>query len=133
MAALQNSEGQLTEREAAAMVGCSSRTFRRLIRSVFGKSFRDLRLKVKMECAKRILLDTQLSIPAISSWLGYAARSKFECSFKRQFGLTPTKYRECRTAKGERLKKWPLRGSTIPKKSVIVRRAYRSKTTRTGI
>jgi AraC-like DNA-binding protein len=39
-------------------------------------------------------MDTQLAIPAISSRLGYASRFKFERSFKKQFGLTPTQYRK---------------------------------------
>lgn len=93
IAALVSNEGQLTERAAAMLVFRSPRRFRAIFLESTGASFRAVRLCIKMECAQKLLRETQMAIYAISERLHYKSSEKFARSFKRQFGLTPTEYR----------------------------------------
>ena len=109
--ALRRSKGLLTAREAAALLVCSPRSFRRLIQLTFGENFRSLRLRVKLECAQKALLETQEPISAISKQLGYKSRGKFDRSFERAFGLSPAQYRvRHNPTKTHGHENWPLRG-----------------------
>jgi AraC-like DNA-binding protein len=94
IAALRSGEGQLTERAAAMLVFRSPRRFRALFLQSTGASFRVVRLRIKMECAQNLLRETQMAIHAISERLHYKSSEKFARSFKRQFGLTPSEYRQ---------------------------------------
>jgi AraC-like DNA-binding protein len=94
MTLLVRSEGQLTESEASRMVGVSPRRFRGIFVERFGEPFRVVRLAIRMEAARKRLLETTDSISAISAQLGYSERDKLERSFKERFQVTPAQYRE---------------------------------------
>ena len=102
LAALRASQGQLTEEEAAALVFRSKRRFRAIFRQYVGASYRTVRLRVKMECAQKALLETPTPISLISKQLGYTSRIKFDRSFERVFGHTPAQYRARYVSKGQR-------------------------------
>lgn len=53
----------------------------------------DYNRKVCMTEAKRLLLETDLSISAIAEQVGYMSRSQFYNNFKKCFGCLPTKIR----------------------------------------
>lgn len=53
----------------------------------------DYNRKVCMAEAKRLLLETDLSISAIAEQVGYMSRSQFYNNFKKCFGCLPTKMR----------------------------------------
>ena len=92
--ALAESHGQLTEAQAARLLGVGTIWFRHAFKRATGVSFRAARLHAKLDYASGLLRTTDLSIPEISARLKYADRTKFEKSFKRAYGLTPTRYRQ---------------------------------------
>ena len=92
--ALAEFHGQLTEAQAARLLGVGTIWFRHAFKRATGVSFRAARLHAKLDYASGLLRTTDLSIPEISARLKYADRTKFEKSFKRAYGLTPTRYRQ---------------------------------------
>ncbi|MEA4822573.1 MAG: helix-turn-helix domain-containing protein [Clostridiaceae bacterium] len=59
-----------------------------------GQTFIDYVTGAKMELGRSLLLDTDLCIREISERLGYTSAQYFISRFKKQYGLTPTVYRE---------------------------------------
>ena len=59
-----------------------------------GMTLTDFITKEKIEEAKRLLLYTDKSILAISSFLGFSSQSHFSQVFKKQTGKSPNEYRE---------------------------------------
>lgn len=86
--------GQLTEIEAARLVGISASWFRHDFKRQTRISFRTARLHAKMASGVDLLERTALTITEISTLLGYSDRTKFEKTFKKFNGLTPTVYRQ---------------------------------------
>src|SRR5262249_16170156 len=86
--------GQLTETEAAQLVGVSLSWFRHDFRRQAGVSFREARLRAKLDHGAHLLTTTQLSIAEVATVLGYSDRSKFEKAFKRLHRFTPVAYRQ---------------------------------------
>ena len=94
LTALFAKEGQLSEAEAAQIAQLSPRRFRTIFRTTFGETFRVLRLRVRMEAARKRLVETDRSISDITEGLGYSRRAKLERPFKEHFGVTPAQYRK---------------------------------------
>lgn len=92
--ALYVRRGQLTEAEAAQLVGLSPSRFRHGFKRQASVSFRTARLQAKLAHGAHLLTTTSLSIPEIAQLLGYSDRTKFEKAFKRLHRLTPTVYRD---------------------------------------
>jgi len=91
--ALLTTHGQLTQTEAARLVYLSPSTLSHQFTKHAGKSFRAVRVEMKMQVAATLLQETNLSIPEIAHYLGYSERYKLERSFKQRCGITPTEYR----------------------------------------
>jgi AraC-like DNA-binding protein len=91
--ALRLHRGQLTEIEAARLVGISPSWFRHDFKRQTRISFREARLHAKLAHVAELLKSTALTINEISGLLGYSDRTKFEKIFKKFNGLTPTVYR----------------------------------------
>jgi len=92
--ALAQCHGHLTEDQAAKLLGVGTSWFRHAFKRTTGMSFRAARVHARLDYAMRLLRTTDLSIPEISARLEYSDRTKFEKSFKRAHGLTPTRYRQ---------------------------------------
>ena len=92
--AMYASNGLLSEAEAAAVIFRSTRRLRAIVLESTGLSFREFRTRIKADCARELLSETQLSISTISAELGYSARDKLEKVFKKYFGMTPARYRD---------------------------------------
>ena len=91
--ALLTTRGQLTQPEAARLIYLSPSTFSHQFTKHAGKSFRAVRVEIKLQVAATLLQQTNLSIPEIARHLGYSERYKLERSFKLHYGITPTEYR----------------------------------------
>ena len=94
MEALRLHRGQLTETQAAQLVGISTSWFRHDFKRHTSVSFRTARLHAKLTHGAHLLTTTHLNVPDIAYLLGYSDRTKFEKSFKRLHGLTPVAYRQ---------------------------------------
>ena len=91
--ALLTTRGQLTQIEAARLAYLSPSAFSHLFTKHVGKSFRAVRVEIKLQVAATLLQETNLGIPEIARHLGYSERYKLERSFKQHYGITPTEYR----------------------------------------
>ncbi len=50
--------------------------------------------RVHFECAKKLLVETDLAIPAVAESAGFGTPEHFAYVFKREIGKTPLKYRK---------------------------------------
>lgn len=66
----------------------------RAIKKKVGIGFHEYLMRKKIEAAKEMLLNTQMSVEEIYSYLGYQSRVTFTRNFKSMTGQTPTEYKE---------------------------------------
>lgn len=74
--------------------GYSTQYLSTLIKEGTGKTFSQIKTQLKLEKACRMLTETKLSITNICSLIGYDNPEHFMRLFKKNYGLTPGKYRE---------------------------------------
>ncbi|WP_409340714.1 response regulator [Paenibacillus sp. MBLB4367] len=79
--------------EVAASVGLSEKYMNVLFKEVTGMTINHWIIRRRMEEAARLLKDPAIKIYAICDRIGYADQDHFRESFKKQFDLTPTEYR----------------------------------------
>lgn len=97
--ALMESEYQFPSLEDfASQFHVSSRTLHRLL-ATEGYSYRSLLKEVKMQRAAALFDNTDISVKAAASLLGYSDNTNFTKAFKNTFSLTPSAYIENRTRK----------------------------------
>lgn len=84
--------------EYYANICCMSKFhYLRIFKSVVGTSPMEYRNTIRMNHAKEMLEETSLTVAEIGTSVGFASPSCFCDAFKRQFGISPTKYRQsCR-------------------------------------
>ena len=82
--------------EAAQMLGLSPSYLSRLVRSYFGRSFKELLMEARFNAVCDMLIDTELPIGEIITRVGYENGSYFHKEFKKRFGTTPNNYRKKR-------------------------------------
>ncbi|KIL38341.1 hypothetical protein SD70_27100 [Gordoniibacillus kamchatkensis] len=83
----------LTLSDVAASVGLSDKYLNVLFKEVTGLTINHWIIRLRMEEAGRLLKDPAIKIYEICDRIGYADQDHFRESFKKQFGLTPTEYR----------------------------------------
>ncbi|ULL15344.1 AraC family transcriptional regulator [Paenibacillus sp. H1-7] len=66
----------------------------KLFKEEFGEKFIDYMLKVRLEEASRLLLQTELPVQEIAERVGYQHVISFHRAFKNMFGLPPGDYRK---------------------------------------
>jgi AraC-like DNA-binding protein len=66
---------------------------RHRFRAAFGCSPRDALMRLRMDRAKRLLLDRSLSVAEVAARVGYARQHEFARAFHREVGCTPTWWR----------------------------------------
>jgi AraC-like DNA-binding protein len=69
-------------------------SLRHRFRRVVGETPRALLARLRMERAKRMLLESALPISAIAESVGYSRQHEFARAFRREVGCTPTWWRE---------------------------------------
>lgn len=84
---------QLREEHLAEFLGLSVRQTTRVMQSIFGMSFKQKLLQMRLYYAKGLLATTQIPLQAIASEVGYTSFSGFHIAFKRAFSVTPAEYR----------------------------------------
>jgi AraC-like DNA-binding protein len=73
--------------------GISKTYFSHLFRDNAGISFKQYLVSLRMECAKRMLLENELPIIDVGFECGFFTPSQFVRSFKQHTGMTPSTYR----------------------------------------
>jgi AraC-like DNA-binding protein len=84
---------RLTLEVVAAKYGISRFYLCRLFKEVTGITFVRYITSLKVNEAKRLLVDTDMSMIEISESVGYESLSNFEKNFKTETGIIPSKYR----------------------------------------
>ena len=77
----------------AASVGLSEFHFARLFKAAFGESLHKFMMGLRLDEARRALLDSDIAVTELSLQVGYSSLSSFIHAFKRQFGRSPGQYR----------------------------------------
>ena len=75
-------------------VGMGRSTIQKQYKSCFGKSIFEELIQFRVELAKRLLRETDLSLSEITEQCGYSTESYFMKQFKSVTGITPTEYRK---------------------------------------
>ncbi len=75
------------------LVRLNRTTLQRVFRQMYGVTIYEYRTHVRMQEAKNLLLDDELSITEISGKCGYTNSSKFAACFKKVTGMTPGEWR----------------------------------------
>ena len=86
----------LTVAEVARSIGTSTRQLQRVFDEVGGRSFRAHVAAVRMDRARRLLLDHGGTVRSIAAAVGYSQPAQFAKAFRRHHGASPSTYRSRR-------------------------------------
>jgi len=94
----QNVGTSISIDEIAKYVSLSKRTLQIRFKNTFGRTINYETRTVKLSHARKLLQETELSIPEIAELSGFGTSSYLIQCFRQHFSLTPSKYR--RTIRG---------------------------------
>ena len=89
----ENYEKHLTNKELAALAGYHEYYLNRLFLAATGGNLHSYLLKVRLNRAAYLILNTDLSLQEIQAMVGFNSYPHFSSSFKQQFGFSPAQYR----------------------------------------
>lgn len=84
---------RITATMFAEKYGLSDTTVKNYFKSVYGYSFKEYQMKVRMEKAAELLQTTEMKQVEIAMAVGYATQAKFIGAFKKYYHMTPSEYR----------------------------------------
>lgn len=90
---LTNPSENITLETFSQKFGISKTYFSHLFRDSTGICFKQYLVSLRMECAKRMLLENELPIIDVGFECGFFTPSQFVRSFKQHTGMTPSAYR----------------------------------------
>ncbi|SFJ81381.1 AraC-type DNA-binding protein [Paenibacillus sp. UNC496MF] len=82
--------------DVAAAVGLSDKYVNALVKDVTGATINHAVIRLRMEEAARLPRDPSARIYKICDRIGYTDQDYFREAFKKQYGVTPTEYRNRR-------------------------------------
>lgn len=88
----KNITSRLTLDEVANQVHLSKTYFAALFKEYMGVNFRDYVLEQKIEYAKKLLKETDITVANLSALLGYEEYRSFNRAFKKATGKSPSDY-----------------------------------------
>ena len=84
---------ELSVETLAKKIKLNRTTLQQVFRQMYGMSIYEYRTQVRMQEAKNLLLQDQLSVTEIAGQCGYSNASKFAACFRRITGMTPGEWR----------------------------------------
>lgn len=75
-----------------------------LIKSQYGRSFKDILAEIKMSRATKMLRETDFSVTKIAELSGYSDKCYFLRRFREAYGQTPTEYRKQNSVQKQEMK-----------------------------
>lgn len=88
-----NLEKKLTLSLISREIGTNETKLKTGFRKLYGKTFTDIIRLERLNKAKALIDDGDLSIKEIANFCGYKSTSMFSTRFKQRFGTTPGKYK----------------------------------------
>ncbi|MDD2393678.1 MAG: helix-turn-helix domain-containing protein [Eubacteriales bacterium] len=92
----KNYDRRITLEETAANVYLSPAYFSRIFKEEIGDNFNLYVNKIRIDAAKKLLLNEKIPLVDISTMVGFEGQSYFSKVFKKMTGVTPGKFREAR-------------------------------------
>ena len=89
-----NLEENVTLEYAARVLGLSTKQASRVIKKHYNASLSHLIMQRRLDAARRLLEATDMSISEIAENVNFHSESYFYNCFRREYGMTPRKYRE---------------------------------------
>jgi transcriptional regulator GlxA family with amidase domain len=89
-ALLKAKQGAVSGKEMAGIIGRSHRQSSEIYHRVAGETFRNARLRARLIPSATFVRGTSLSIDLIAARFGYGSRVKFDQSYEKVFGVTPS-------------------------------------------
>ena len=96
-----NAPDQIEITDIADHVDVSRRTLELKFREVLNSTPRQELLRMRLETAKSLLSESEISITEIALRAGFGGSQIFSTVFRKELGLTPTKYRADARLAGE--------------------------------
>lgn len=90
---LENLSGQIRMSEAARLAYMSEPSFSKYFKKASGMTFSDMVKRLRIANACRLLDQTESSVSAISTAVGYRNLANFNRQFRAEIGITPRQYR----------------------------------------
>ena len=84
---------QLTEDDLARELYLSKRQVSRILQRLFGKSFRQMLIDLRLNRAAQLLTDTDMPIEEIVAAVGYTSLSGFYTAFRKRYSISAGEYR----------------------------------------
>jgi AraC-like DNA-binding protein len=84
----------LSVKDFAALSGRSISSFNRDFKSLFNMSPKQWLIEKRLERARSLLVDHQISVTQIANEVGYENISHFITAFKKKYGLTPHQFKK---------------------------------------
>lgn len=84
----------LSIEDVAEQIGYSVAYTSKLIKKIYGMTYSELIMKLKMSYARQKITETDRSIREIAADAGYSSYNGFSLAFKKQFGTTPEQMRK---------------------------------------
>jgi AraC-like DNA-binding protein len=94
---LHAAEQTLNLSAVARIVGVSSSHLDHLLTTLTGHGFREHLRRVRLLRSVTLLNDDRLSIKEVSASVGYRSPSEFDRQFRKQYGVTPSEWRDRRS------------------------------------
>ena len=90
----ENIVSDISIEELSDKVELNRTTLQRVFKQMYGVTIFEYRTQVRMQEAKNLLIEDELSITEIAGICGYSNASKFSAAFKKLFGVTPTEWKK---------------------------------------
>lgn len=89
-----NYADELCNRDLAALVGYHEYHLNRLFLSCTGTTIHNYILRVRLNHARHLILNTDISLNLIAEKVGFNSYSHFSSYFRQHFGMSPSEYRK---------------------------------------
>lgn len=83
----------LTDSSVSAQLGLSTSHFRYLFRQATGQPFHKYLIAVRLEKARRLLIDAEMPVSQVAAAVGFTGLSHFSRAFSQRFSVSPTSVR----------------------------------------
>ena len=91
---LAPANASLTVQDLAQAAGMSRSAFSQHFAEAFGQPPMEMLQEMRLRQAAKLLRETDMPVKQLAARLGYASRSHFSRSFRRQYGVAPADYRD---------------------------------------